>query len=904
MSVVAELIESRQGDLVHRWAAHVRQRMGLQGGANVLDEARLAGDLRALVGYLRGRDASPVSGPDVLAFLPGVVWALLEEARCPASLAEVRVVTDFVAQASTGERLEDTRLQRLIEHAPAIVCTLNGPRHVFALVNPVCQQLVGRDRHLVGLSVQEALPETVAQGFVQLLDQVYATGEPFVGREVRLQLDEGAKGPGEEHFLHFVFQPRRDARGQVEGIDAFGFEVTDQVRARQRAEALSERLRESEERMLGLAQAAGAGFFELYAATGRLTADARVYALLGLVPGAPLTLELVLQCVYAEDRERLTREISTLLSEPSDAPFIITARVVGLGTVPLRWVESRGQRRQDSNGRPMLVGALLDVTARKEAEASSQALLQALGQSETRYRLATRATKDAIWDWNLVTNHVTWNEGLREQFGHTSEQVRPDGDWWMEHIHPADRERVSGSIHAVIDAPAGHDWQDDYRFQRRDGSWAFVTDRGWVSRDESGAALRMVGAMQDVTERREGEFLRLRQSRHFALSARVGLAISRGTVLGVMLQECAEALVGELEVVLARIWLLGAAHEGLELGADAGLSPPGEGPYGRAPPTRSTLDRIARERQPLFSQALGEDPRVDAPEWCQREGLVAFAGLPLFVGDKPVGVMALFSRQPMEQDTLDILKQVSDGIAQGVERLRAEDALRTRVDFEQKLIGIVSHDLRNPLNAITLGTAVLVQRQGLDERATRSVLRIQSSAERATRMVKDLLDFTQARLGGGIHIETRPVDLREVVGGVLEEVRAAEPTRVLDVRHEGDGQGTWDADRLAQVVQNLVTNALKYSPGDSRVRIATRAEGGAVSLTVSNGGAPIPASKLSSIFEPMQRATAEVDKVGRSVGLGLYIVKSIVEAHGGSIAVSSTQAEGTTFTVRLPRQRP
>ena len=152
VSVVAELIESRLGELVHRWAGHVRQRMGLQGGTSVLDEARLAGDLRALVGHLRGRDASPVSAPDVLAFLPGVVLALVEEARCPASLAEVRVVTDFVAQASTGERLADTRLQRLIEHAPAIVCTLNGPDHVFALVNPVCQQLVGRERQLVGRS--------------------------------------------------------------------------------------------------------------------------------------------------------------------------------------------------------------------------------------------------------------------------------------------------------------------------------------------------------------------------------------------------------------------------------------------------------------------------------------------------------------------------------------------------------------------------------------------------------------------------------------------------------------------------------------------------------------------------------------------------------------------------------
>nr|WP_239578296.1 ATP-binding protein [Archangium primigenium] len=236
-------------------------------------------------------------------------------------------------------------------------------------------------------------------------------------------------------------------------------------------------------------------------------------------------------------------------------------------------------------------------------------------------------------------------------------------------------------------------------------------------------------------------------------------------------------------------------------------------------------------------------------------------------------------------------------------RKQTETELRTRADFEQQLIGIVSHDLRNPLSAILLGTTALTRREVLDERATRALLRIQSSAERATRMVKDLLDFTQARLGGGIPIVPRAADLHELTRGVLEEVEAAHPTRQLEVRHEGEGRGEWDPDRLAQVVQNLVVNALKYSPEDSVVRVRTRAEGGGMSLSVANQGEPIPEDLRVRLFEPMQRGTAEVDKQGRSVGLGLYIVRSIVEAHGGRITVSSSKDEGTVFTVRLPRRR-
>jgi signal transduction histidine kinase len=232
---------------------------------------------------------------------------------------------------------------------------------------------------------------------------------------------------------------------------------------------------------------------------------------------------------------------------------------------------------------------------------------------------------------------------------------------------------------------------------------------------------------------------------------------------------------------------------------------------------------------------------------------------------------------------------------------RAKAERERLLDFEQQLIGIVSHDLRNPLGAILLGATALARREELDERAARSVLRIQSSAERATRLVKDLLDFTQARLGKGIPVRPGPVDLHVLVRQVVEEVEVAYPNREVKLQQKGDARGEWDSDRVAQVVTNLVTNALKYSPESTPVRIVTRGEEGRVSLSVCNQGAPIPSEKLSSIFEPLQRATDEVDKTGRSVGLGLYIVKHIVDAHGGAIDVTSNEAEGTTFTVRLPR---
>ncbi|MCR0983091.1 PAS domain S-box protein [Roseomonas populi] len=140
---------------------------------------------------------------------------------------------------------------------------------------------------------------------------------------------------------------------------------------------------------------------------------------------------------------------------------------------------------------------VLDVTDRRRTE-------EALRQSEERYRLAVRATNDAIWDWDLRQNSIEWNEALHEAYGYRPEDVGPSGDWWIEQIHPDDRERVSGSIHVMIDGTSSR-WSGEYRFRRADGSYADVLDRGFMVRGPDGEPLRIIGAMLDVTERRRSE---------------------------------------------------------------------------------------------------------------------------------------------------------------------------------------------------------------------------------------------------------------------------------------------------------------------------------------------------------------------------------------------------------------
>ncbi|UQA57713.1 PAS domain S-box protein [Polyangium aurulentum] len=235
------------------------------------------------------------------------------------------------------------------------------------------------------------------------------------------------------------------------------------------------------------------------------------------------------------------------------------------------------------------------------------------------------------------------------------------------------------------------------------------------------------------------------------------------------------------------------------------------------------------------------------------------------------------------------------------ERTRAERALQERAGFERQLIGIVGHDLRQPLQTIAMAAAILLRRPGLDERALVIVQRITTASARMQRMLHDILDFTRARLGGGIPLERVQTDMAQLARETVEEVELVHAGRRVEVEVEGSGEGRWDVDRLRQVLDNLLTNALAYSPAGSPVRLSV--DGRApdeVHVHVHNAGAPIRADLLPVLFQPLTRGTA-TGSAERSVGLGLFIVRHLVEAHGGRVEVASSEAEGTTFSVHLPR---
>ena len=224
---------------------------------------------------------------------------------------------------------------------------------------------------------------------------------------------------------------------------------------------------------------------------------------------------------------------------------------------------------------------------------------------------------------------------------------------------------------------------------------------------------------------------------------------------------------------------------------------------------------------------------------------------------------------------------------------------RKRAEFEQQLIGIVSHDLRSPIAAMLTGASLLEGSFPAESPLLRVVERINRSGEKAIRLIRDLLDFTQMRVGGGIPVHRAPADLHAICRHAVEEIQQKHPERSIQHQTSGDGTGSWDADRLAQVVSNLTQNAVAYSPVGSPVVVRSERRGAELIMSVHNEGSAIPESVIPTLFQPFKRGVRKHDPE-RSIGLGLFIVHEIVKAHGGSVHVQSAAAVGTTFTVVLP----
>jgi signal transduction histidine kinase len=300
----------------------------------------------------------------------------------------------------------------------------------------------------------------------------------------------------------------------------------------------------------------------------------------------------------------------------------------------------------------------------------------------------------------------------------------------------------------------------------------------------------------------------------------------------------------------------------------------------------------------VFVRDASTDARV-GNDFLPSDGVHALYGVPLVHEDEVVGVAHVGSTKSYEfppEDRL-LVSAFAERVAALIAARKRADAMEETARLRDLFLGMLGHDLRSPLHAIAGSAQLLLRRNVPEPGHERVLLRVLNSVDRMDRLIGDILDFARTRLGGGIPVVLGRVELTELCQAVIGESELARPGRVrftstLAESVECDGQ------RLAQVISNLLANAVEHAPESSTVDVQLFPSGADAVLTVHNEGPQIPPELLPYLFEPFRRGDR------RRVGLGLYITREIVVAHRGSIEVHSPGQAGTTVTVRIPRGQP
>jgi PAS domain S-box-containing protein len=791
------------------------------------------------------------------------------------------------------------KFQELVEFAPDAIIVSNQEGRI-AMVNSQTEKLFGYRRdELLGQSVETLTPELSESGAVIRLD---------APAEIEADLYAGDLGASERFECILTDRAGREfqaeiARRRIETKD--GIQVMSVVREVGEKGRIVGALRESEGRYRRVVETAP-DVIVTAGEDGRiLFVNSSVEKVFGYrtaeVVGAELTRLM-------PDFIRNLREIARRSAEKGQ-------KRVGRSGVELMGLRKGGKQipvevafgEHTADGKRVFTGIVRDISERKRAEATRRA-------AEARYQDLFDNASDIIYTCDLEGRFTSLNLMAERLIGHKREDVlkmnisqivAPE---YLELVRQTIADKIANKRDA---APY------EVEIVCKDGRRLPVEiNTRLIYEDDRPVAVQ--GIARDTSERKRDERIRQRLGRQAALRADVSDILTSGDItLRQSLQKCAEAIVTHLDASLARIWLLNEKEQTLELQASAGIYTRIHGAHARVPVGKFQIGLIAEEKKPSLTNDLANDPRLGDGDWARREGLISFAGYPLLIGDRVIGVIAMFAKHRLEPDMLNSLEAVADKVVQGVQRRwieeqraaflereqaarrLAEDASQLKDDF----LAMISHELRAPLTAI-LGWAQMLRSGALDRAsAERALLTIERNAKSQAHLVGDLLDASRIT-SGKLSLENQPVELMSIVEAAVDAVRPsveAKSLRMQIVLEPWVGPFNGDVERLKQVVWNLLSNAIKFTPQGGLIEVRLERLENKALLIVSDTGQGIDPEYLPHVFDRFSQMDKSSRRRQGGLGLGLAIVKHIVELHGGAIyAYSRGEGQGSDFMITLP----
>jgi len=516
-------------------------------------------------------------------------------------------------------------------------------------------------------------------------------------------------------------------------------------------------------------------------------------------------------------------------------------RIVRPDTNAVAWLEERATAVVDDTGRVVgLNGVVMDITDAKRAE-------EELGRSRALLEEAQRSGHIGSWEWDIASNTVTWSDELYRIYGLEPGSLAVTFERFVELVPAQDRERVGAIIETAY--RERQPFAFEHQIVRPDGEIRTLQANGRVIVDAAGEAIGMVGSDQDITERTQ-----------------------------------AEAALRESEERLRAVWE--SAADAMALSDPSGIVLAANPAYYRL--TRYPPEQVIGHN---FTLIFPEEQRADAAEQY----------LSVFGADDRVPRFSTILRRadgselPVEAH-YDFVVQGGQRIAM-VSMVRDISERRALERLQREFIAMVGHELRNPLTSLRGHAQLMKRRQRFAERSVDVII---EQANRLERLIRDLTDVSQLE-SGRLTLQLEPMDLVDLVHACAEQARGQAEGHVVRIDDpDAPIMGSWDRDRLGQVLTNLLSNAIKYSPDGGEILVSVKSEEAETVVTVRDRGLGIPPVQLPHLFDRFYRVQ-ETAATASGLGLGLYISKLLIEAHGGRMWVESEGlGQGSTFSFVLP----
>lgn len=535
----------------------------------------------------------------------------------------------------------------------------------------------------------------------------------------------------------------------------------------------------------------------------------------------------------------------------------------------------------------------------------------ALSRSEERLRLATEATGIGTWDWDIATGNAEWSETHRALFG-LKEGEAATRAAFASRVHPVDRERVDAVLARACDPASNGRFDLEFRIIVSKGRTRWVRSRGKVLFEGRGTgrrAVRGLGTVQDVTaERIAAERERFLSEATNALFSSLEIeatlkAVARLAAPG-LADGCIIDLVDE-DREIRRVSIVVADPDKQTLVEEYSRRfPPRWGdPYG--------LGRVIRTRQVEQLEEISDSlliaraPSPGALGLLRSLGVRSFLGVPLIARGRVMGAIGLISAEsgaPYGASDRLLAEELARRAAIAIDNARLFETEQRAVRMREQMLAVVTHDLRNPLGVVSLVAKQIAKEHG-EGRLAKSVEILQRNVGRMDRLISDLLDMASIH-AGRFAVRREPVEIEPLVRDLVDaQTVLASKKRLALVTKLQLPAGlctSCDRDRVIQVLANLTGNAIKFCE-DGTITVRAMATDDWVTISVSDTGPGIPGGQVERLFQSYWSAP---ENAARGTGLGLFISRGIVEAHGGRIWVQSVPGEGSTFTFTLPTSRP